>query len=182
MSYDQRHRIFKLFYRRYFKKIRLRVMRILYNEKDAADDITQEAFMRAYIHLDKIYKKNEFLKWVYTVSRNLSYNYKKKKRYNLNDSLDKKAAGPENAILLKDRIADNNPAPDEMAAKNEVLGIFREAVNRLSPNYRLAVQLCGIDGLTYNDAAIALRTSPGAIAHNLMRAKRELSSLITAPF
>ena len=137
MSYNQRNRIFKVLYKRYFNKVRLRVMRILYNEKDVAEDIAQEAFMRAYMYLDKIYRKDEFLKWVYTVSRNLSYNYRRDKKYSINSSLKK-----------------------------------------LAPNYRAAVQLCGINGLTYDDAAIALNTSVSVVAHNLMRAKRELSCII----
>jgi RNA polymerase sigma-70 factor, ECF subfamily len=179
MSYDQRQRIFKILYRRYFNRVRLRVIRILYNEKDAADDIAQEVFMRAYIHIDKIYKRDEFLKWVYTVSRNLSYNYRRNKRYSLNNSLDVQISGHENSTALMDRIVDaNSPAPDETAEKNELLDMLKNALNRLSPNYRMAVQLCGINGLTYLDAAATLNTSVNAVAHNLMRAKKELVSII----
>ena len=179
MSYNQRNRIFKIFYRRYFNKVRLRVMRILYNEKDAAVDIAQESFMRAYMYLDKIYKKTEFLKWVYTVSRNLSYNYRRDKRYDINSSLDAKITGYENNITLLDKTADtNNPTPAEMAQNNEFVGMFKDALNRLSPNYRVALQLCSIDGLTYVEAAQTLNTSVSVIAHNVMRAKRELSCLI----
>jgi RNA polymerase sigma-70 factor, ECF subfamily len=176
MSYDQRQRVFKVFYKRYFNKVRSRVMRILFNERDAADDIAQEAFMRAYMHLDKIYKRDEFLKWVYTVSRNLSYNYKRDNRCIISSSLDSKL---ENSPALMDKIADvNSPAPDEIAEKNEIFNIFIEAIQRLSPNYRLAVQLCGIDGLTYDEAAMRLNTSVSVVAHNLMRAKRELSCIM----
>jgi RNA polymerase sigma-70 factor, ECF subfamily len=179
MSYDQRQRVFKVFYKRYFNKVRSRVMRILFNERDAADDITQEVFMRAYMHLDKIYRRDEFLKWIYTVSRNLSYNYKRDKRYDANNSLDSRPFGHENSALLMDKIADaNSPAPDETAEKNEIFNMFIEAIQRLSPNYRLAVQLCGIDGLTYDEAAMRLNTSVNVVAHNLMRAKRELSSIV----
>jgi len=179
MSYNQRNRIFKVLYKRYFNKVRLRVMRILYNEKDAAEDIAQEAFMRAYMYLDTIYRKDEFLKWVYTVSRNLSYNYRRDKRYNINSSLDAKINGYQDSMTLLEKTADtNNPAPDEMAQKNELLDMFKDALKKLAPNYRAAVQLCGIDGLTYDDAAVALNTSVSVVAHNLMRAKRELSYII----
>jgi RNA polymerase sigma-70 factor, ECF subfamily len=154
-------------------------MRILYNERDAADDIAQEAFMRAYMYLDKIYKKDEFIKWVYTVSRNLSYNHRRDKRYKMNDSLDSGLSGYENSYALMDKIADAAiAAPDETAHKNEILCMFKEAIQRLSPNYRIAVQLCGIDGLTYDQAAVQLNTSVSVVAHNLMRAKKELSSMV----
>jgi RNA polymerase sigma-70 factor, ECF subfamily len=179
MSYDQRQRMFKVFYKRYFNKVRSRVIRILFNERDAADDIAQEAFMRAYMHLDKIYRRDEFLKWIYTVSRNLSYNYKRDKRYDANNSLDSRPFGHENSALLMDKIADiNNAAPDELAEKNELLDILRNAVKRLPPNYMAAVQLCGIDGFTYNEAAVALNASVSVVAHNFMRAKKQLSCII----
>lgn len=181
MSYNQRNRIFRVLYKRYFNKMRARVMRILYNDRDAADDIAQEAFMRAYAHMDKIYKKDEFLKWIYTVSRNLSYNYKRDKKHDANNSLDSRPFGHENSALLMDKIADaNSPAPDETAEKNEIFNMLKEALDRLSPNYRVAVELCGIDGLTYDEAAMRLNTSVSVVAHNLMRAKRELSSIVAA--
>jgi RNA polymerase sigma-70 factor, ECF subfamily len=176
MSYNQKNRIFKVLYRRYFNKIRARVVRILYNERDAVDDIVQEAFLRAYMHLDKIYKKDEFLKWVYTVARNLSYNYKRDKRYGMNSSLDSR---PEGGISLMDKIADiNNAAPDEVLEKNELLDILQNALKKLSPHYMAVVQLCGIDGFTYNEAAVTLNASVSVVAHNFMRAKKKLSCVM----
>jgi RNA polymerase sigma-70 factor, ECF subfamily len=179
MSYDQRQRIFRVFYNRYFKKIRARIMGILDNERDAADDIAQEAFMRAYIYLDKIYKRKEFLKWIYTVSRNLSFNYKRSKRYNVNKSLNSCLNMYGDGRELMDSLADDKiQAPDQVAQKSELLDIFSNALNNLSPNRRVVLQLCGLDGLTYDDAAITLHTSVSSVAHNFMRAKRELSSII----
>jgi RNA polymerase sigma-70 factor, ECF subfamily len=179
MSYDQRQRIFKVFYNRYFKRIRSRVMYILGNERDAADDIAQEAFMRAYIYIDKIYKRKEFLKWVYTVSRNLSFNYRRSKRYNASKSLNANLNIGGNSHELMDILPDSrSQCPDKAAEKNELLNILYNALNNLSPNYRSALQLCGLDGMTYVDAAAALNTSVSSVAHNFMRAKREISCVI----
>jgi DNA-directed RNA polymerase specialized sigma24 family protein len=49
-------------------------------------------------------------------------------------------------------------------------------VQKLTPKYRLVVQLCGIEGYSYHAAAAQLHTSASVIAHDLMRAKRLLSS------
>jgi RNA polymerase sigma-70 factor, ECF subfamily len=179
MSYDQRQRIFKVFYSRYFKKIRSRVMYILDNEKDAAEDITQEAFMRAYTHLDSIYKREEFLKWIYTVARNLSFNYKRSKRYNSSRSLHSCLNADSSKQELIHTLADNKAqSPDVAAQTSELLDMLSNALNSLSPNRRLALQLCGLNGMTYDAAAVVLNTSISSVAHNLMRAKRELSCLI----
>ena len=179
MSYDQRQRIFRVFYNRYFKRIRSRVMQILDNERDAADDIAQEAFLRAYMYLDKIYKRKEFLKWIYTVSRNLSFNYRRSKRYNASKSLNINLGEYGDGHELIDMLADEtNNEPDKTAEKNELLNILSNALNSLSPNYRSALQLCALNGMTYVDAAMVLNTSVSSVAHNFMRAKRELSCII----
>lgn len=178
MSYDQKERIFKVFYKRYFKKVRSRVICLLKNEKHVADDITQETFMRAFANLDKIFKKSDFLKWTYTVSRNLSYNYNRSKYYRCKESLNRRLGTDKQALELSDMIADTNVCtPDTIAEKNELMDMLSSAMERLSCNYKSALQLCGIEGLPYSVAAAELKCSTSAVAHNLMRAKREIISV-----
>lgn len=179
MSYDQKERIFRLFYKRYFKKIRLRVMRLLNNEKYAADDIAQETFMRAYTNLEKIANRTDFLKWTYTVSRNLSYNYKRNRQYYGKESLNRKLGTDKESRELSDIIVDTkNQAPDIATEQKELMDMVSDAMNRLASNYKAALELCSIEGLSYNVAAIELNISPNAVAHNLMRAKQKIIAMI----
>ncbi len=179
MSYDQKERIFRLFYKRYFKKIRFRTMRLLKNERHAADDIAQETFMRAYENLDKIFKRSDFLRWTYAVSRNLSYNYKRSKQYRCKEYLSRKLSHDKEALELSDVIMDTKSiAPDTEAERNELLSMLSSAMDKLSSNYRSALQLCSIEGLPYNMAAAELKCSTSAVAHNVMRAKREIMHII----
>ncbi|MFA5068753.1 MAG: RNA polymerase sigma factor [Candidatus Omnitrophota bacterium] len=175
MSFDRRHRLFQLLYRRYIDKVRSRVGRILYNDMYAVDDIVQEAFMRAYMNMEKIYQKDVFLRWLFTVSRNLCLNYKRGSS-RIADSNAFCRGYAESRIGM---IADSNcQAPDMIAEKNELICMFRECMEKLTPKYKIAVQLCGIEGLSYSAAAARLNTSANVIAHDLMRAKRLLSSKI----
>jgi len=179
MSYDQKERIFKLFYKRYFKKIRSRVIRLLSNERHAADDIAQETFMRAYTNLEKIVNRTDFLKWTYTVSRNLSYNYKRNKQYYYKESLNRRLGADKEGIELSDIIADTkNQAPDVATEQKELMDMVLSAMDRLASNYKAALKLCSIDGLSYNVAAIELNISPNAVAHNVMRARRKIIEMI----
>ncbi len=179
MSYDQKERIFKLFYKRYFKKIRLRAMRLLSNERYAAEDIAQETFMRAYTNLEKIVNRTDFLKWTYTVSRNLSYNYKRSKQYSCKESLNRRLGADKEGIELSDIIADTkNQAPDIATEQKELMDMVSNAMGRLASNYKAALKLCSIEGLSYSVAAIELNISPNAVAHNVMRAKRKILAMI----
>ncbi|MDP8297546.1 MAG: RNA polymerase sigma factor [Candidatus Orphnella occulta] len=179
MSYDQRERIFKVFYKRYFKKIRSRVMRLLNNERYAAEDIAQETFMRAYTNLEKIVNRTDFLKWTYTVSRNLSYNYTRSKQYSCKESLNRKIGSDQDNRELSDIIADTKTeAPDIVTQQKERMDMLLSAMDRLAYNYRSVLELCSIRGLSYNVAAVELNMSPNAVAHNLMRAKRKVMAMI----
>jgi RNA polymerase sigma-70 factor (ECF subfamily) len=179
MSYNQKERIFKLFYKRYFKKIHSRVVRLLNNERHAADDIAQETFMRAYMNLEKIVNKTDFLRWTYTVSRNLSYNYKRSKQYCSKESLNRRLGADKKGMELSDIIADTkNQAPDIATEQKELMDMILNAMDRLASNYKAALKLCSIEGLSYNVAAIELNISPNAVAHNVMRAKRKIMAMI----
>jgi len=179
MSYDQRERIFKVLYKRYFKKIRSRVMCLLSNERYAADDIAQETFMRAFTHLEKIANKTDFLKWTYTVSRNLSFNYKRSKQYSCKESLNRRLGSGEESRELSDVMVDTKIlAPDVATQQKELMDMVSSAMDSLAHNYKSALQLCGIEGLSYNVAAVELNISPNAVAHNVMRAKRKILEMI----
>lgn len=180
MSHNQRQRLFRVLYKRYSAKVRARIMRVINNDKHAAEDLTQEVFMRAYVHIDSLYKKDIFLKWVYVVARNLSYNYRRDNRIGYTDSLDFKGNRDDNSMSLIEKIADTREAlPDETAQRNELFDSLKQAMLRLSPNYRTVIELCGINGMAYNEAATLLNTSISSIAHNFMRAKKQISYLLT---
>ena len=179
MSYDQKNKIFKILYKRYFRKILRYALRLLRNERSMAEDIAQETFLRAYDNLEKVYRRSEFIKWAYTVTRNLCYNHIRHRRYEAPVPLNKKFNIGDKEKELEEMIPDlKAPTPYKEAEKNELLGMLQEGLDRLSGNYRSAVELCCIDGLSYEAAACALNTNKGVVAHNLMRARRKLSSII----
>jgi len=176
MSYDQKQKIFKLFYKRYFKKIVSYCMRKLHNQRYVAEDIAQEAFLRAYDNLDKIYRRSEFLKWVYTVARNLSYNYTRDNKRNLSLTGNWMQDGQDDSRgkRFDEILSSSDSSPYKAAEKNELLTILSNCLERLSSDYRAAVELCCMEGFSYKRAAVVLNANENIIAHDLMRAKRKL--------
>ena len=179
MSFDQKHKIFQVLYKRYFKRVNVRVMRILKNERSAAEDITQEAFLRAYNYLDKLQKPKDAIKWLYVVARNLSYNHLRDTSNKHAECLDRKVFVGENEKELYELIPDHkSPTPYKIAESNEVISIVQKGLNSLSEGYREAIELCCMQGLSYRKAAVVLNTNESVVAHNLMRARRKLSESI----
>jgi len=108
-------------------------MRLLNNERYAAEDIAQETFMRAYTNLEKIVNRTDFLKWTYTVSRNLSYNYTRSKQYSCKESLNRKIGSDQDNRELSDIIADTKTeAPDIVTQQKERMDMLLSAMDRLA--------------------------------------------------
>jgi len=179
MSFDQKQKVFRVLYKRYFKKVHVRVIRILRNERATAEDITQEAFMRAYNYLDKLQKPRDAIKWLYVVARNLSYNHLRDTGNKQTEHLDRRVFVGDNEKELYELIPDQKSlTPYKEAESNEGLSILQEGLNSLSEGYREAIELCCIQGLSYRKAAVVLNTNESVVAHNLMRARKKLSESI----
>lgn len=182
MSEDKKRLIFNGLYQRYFKKVFIYVARILKYDTFQAEDITQEAFLRAYgnYDLDSMLGSSDFLRWIYTVARNLSFNHLRHMRYEPKQSLNQLVnINDDSQEALENLIADDRcRMPDEEVEKAEFLSIVWESLNRLSNDYRRVVELCCIEGFSYRQAAVALNTRESVVAHNLMRARRKLSSTV----
>jgi len=179
MSYDQKQKIFRVFYKRYFKRLVNYSVKKLNNQRYIAEDIAQETFLRAYDNIEKIYKKNEFIKWIYVVARNLSYNYTRDNKRNLsiNTGLARSGQDEADSIKLDQVLGSYKDNPFQAVKKNELLAIVSNCLDRLSSDYRQAIELCLMEGLSYKKAAVALNTNESIIAHDLMRAKRKLHKM-----
>jgi RNA polymerase sigma-70 factor (ECF subfamily) len=133
-----------------------------------AEDITQEAFVRAWKYIDK-YKSTgaPFVTWIIAIAGNLVIDHYRK---------------PHNTMLIGE-IFEDNPniqIPDtsrelEVNFDNEVI---RKAVLKLKGDKQRVIMLHFIDGLTYAEIAAALNKSEGAIRVIQYRALSELKTLL----
>jgi len=181
MSEDQKRWIFNDLYEKYFKKVLHQVARILRADKTHAEDIAQDAFLQAYnkCDLEAFNTTTDFLRWVYTVARNLSYNYLRHQKYEPKHSLHQKLSVGEGEKELEELIPDTKGiTPDKAAEQDELISRLWEGLNRLSSEYKAAVELCCIEGYSYKRAAVALNSNENIVAHNLMRARKKLNYIM----
>ena len=137
-------------------------------QREEAEDITQEVFIRAYKGLEKFRGDSSVATWLYRITVNVSLNHvtEKKRRTLLQYS---------NAMFerLFDR-KDTAPSPLQEMETSERERIFQNIIDTLPENQRTAFVLSRFDELSQKDIAAIMKTSEGAVEQLLQRAKANL--------
>lgn len=151
--------IYKLYYKGMYN-VSLRILR----DEAEAEDVMQEAFLSAFSKLDMWSGKVTFGAWLKKIVVNKSLDYLKKTKMQLVDIDDK--------ILIEDESFDIN------IEKNNVLKIdlIKNAINKLSDNYRVVALLFLFEGYTHNEISELLNITPETSRIRFMRAKKMISS------
>lgn len=135
--------------------------------REAADDLAQEIFLKAYLALPRFHGKSEFGTWLYRISINHIRDFLRKKGRAKEISLDDV---PE--ISFSDREQTEKAEQErETEARRTLVQTF---VRSLPEKYRVIVTLRDIQGLAYEEISRILKLSPGTVDSRLHRARRML--------
>jgi RNA polymerase sigma-70 factor (ECF subfamily) len=142
--------------------------------REAADDLAQEVFLKAYLALPRFHGRSEFGTWLYRISVNHIKDYLRKKGRAKEVSLDDV---PEISFSDRER-TEKAQLESETEARRTLVQRF---VQGLPEKYRVIVTLRDIQGLAYEDISRILRLSPGTVDSRLHRARRMLRTKL-APY
>lgn len=143
-----------------------RVAWSLVPDPDAAADIVQDAFVRAYVNLARCRDRNRFRVWLLTTVRNRALDHlKEKRRGDLSLS--------EQAVMQRAEIAART-APEQ--ENYELRTALETALSRLSQPLREAFVLRHVEQLSVEDTAGVLGTSTSAVKMRVMRAREQLQN------
>jgi RNA polymerase sigma-70 factor (ECF subfamily) len=138
--------------------------RILY-ERGEAEDLAQEAFLRAYQRLDRFDLERPFGPWIRRVAANLCLNHL--------------AARPVPAAELdEERDPDPGERPEAASEARQQAEEIRHALASLPPHYRAVVELRHYQDLSYDEIAAALGIPLSDVKSHLFRARRLLAEKI----
>ena len=170
---------FETLMQHYYSRVLNFIFRFVAN-KELAEDLTQEVFVRVYKFGPRYKPKSKFQTWLYTIAKNICLNELRKNR-DLIESLDEPAQiGNEDGPK---QIADpeGSRADEKLFLKERAL-IIRQAINELPENQRLAVILRRYENFSYAEIAETIGVSGKAVKSLLSRAKvnlkRRLSRLV----
>ena len=137
-----------------------------------AEDVLQEAFIKAYIYLNSYSKQYRFYTWFSTIVRNVALSHLKARDWVIT---------PLSDDLLTPVRALTHDSPELAALASSRADIVREAVEVLPERYRRVLVLRYWHDLSYEEIALVTQQSLGAVKTQLRRAKGMLSEGLRAP-
>lgn len=144
-----------------------RVYRLAYRltgNKHDAEDLTQEVFVRVFRSLSS-YTPGTFEGWLHRITTNLFLDQARRKQRIRFDAL------PEDA---GDRLAGGDPGPERMWEHNNLDHDVQAALDTLPAEFRAAVVLCDIEGLSYEEIAATLDIKLGTVRSRIHRGRAQL--------
>lgn len=165
--------------RRYEGKIFRLALHITQNREDA-EDVLQEAFLKAYEHLDQFQGQSKFYTWIVRIAVNQALMKLRKRKSDRSVSLDDTIDTGEDKVAREIAAWDENP--EQQYSREEINEILGGAIDGLTPIYRAVFVLRDVDGLSTEEAAEALDLSVPAVKSRLLRARLQLRDKLTRYF
>ncbi len=163
---------------RYERKIFRLAQHITQNTEDA-QDVSQEAFLKAYEHLEEFQGNSRFYTWLVRIAVNQAL-MKLRKRRTKDVSLDEEIETEENFIPRD--VEDWGPSPEERYSQEELARILSQVIGELDPPFRTVFQLRDIDELSTEETADSLGISVPAVKSRLLRARLKLREKLNRYF
>ncbi|MDQ2902396.1 MAG: sigma-70 family RNA polymerase sigma factor [Chloroflexota bacterium] len=156
------------------------VFRML-GDRDMAADITQDAFIAAFRNIQSFRGGSSFRAWLLRIASNLVCDHWRRVQRHPTESLDgfTDEDEPHTSSVLSSLAApglDNNP--EEHLLNQEVQGLIQQALEQLPLDQRLAVVLCDVQGLSYEEVATATQSTLGTVRSRISRGRARLRTYL----
>jgi RNA polymerase sigma-70 factor (ECF subfamily) len=160
--------------KKYYKLVNNLIYRMIYN-KDDVEDLTQEAFIKAFNSLEKFDHQFAFSTWLYKIASNNCIDYLRKKKLNT-ISIDKEIDGEDEDLRFE--IPDNDYKPDRNILESEKTKILTDAINSLPEKYKSVILLRHQDDMEYEEIAKKLKLPLGTVKAHIFRGRELLNKYL----
>lgn len=165
--------------RQYDKKIFRIAKHITQNDEDA-EDVLQDAFLKAYEHLAGFHGDSKFYTWIVRIAVNEALMKLRKRKGDKTVPLDEPVDTGEDMVVREIAVWDDQI--EERLGRSELGGILDQAVDSLKPDFRTVFVLRDIEELSTEETAEALGISIPAVKSRLLRARLQLREKLTRQF
>ena len=168
---------------RHYDSAVLRLAMHLTGSEHEAQDIYQEAFLKAYKSMGSFRFECSFYTWIYRIVTNLCLDHLRKKHSRGRDLVTTITPDGEEEEVL-DRMPDHSPSasPERSLAGRELRSTIRRALRKLSPRERMVFELKHYHGMRLRTVAGILNTTEGTIKNTLFRATHKLRADLSAVY
>ncbi len=144
-----------------------------------ADDLTMEAFGKAFRNLQNYAPRFAFSTWLFKIAINNAIDTIRKKRLRV-QSLDNPVA-PGSDVELAALIRSGSRTPEECLVRDQQIELLRSLIDKLSARYKLMIELRYYEDLSYDEIASELNVPLGTVKAQLFRAKELLYTMLQTP-
>lgn len=141
------------------------------NNREDAEDVVQETFHKAFLHLDSFQEKSRFSTWLTRIAMNEGFMLLRRRRGVFEVLPESTDEGAESASEI---FVDQRPNPEESCLRRERTQFLTEAINRLGPRVRLAILLRDIEERSIEETAQILGTTRSAVKARVFQGRRKL--------
>lgn len=146
------------------------------NNTDDADDLTIEAFGKAFNRLEQYSPTYAFSTWLFKIASNNCIDFIRKKRVKVT-SIDTGITNDDGEVLFFDAQS-NTLDPEETIMQNQKVVHMRELVSKLKPRYRVLVEKRYFEELSYEEISEELDLPLGTVKAQLFRARDFLANMM----
>lgn len=168
---------------RYWDRIYAMVNQLLRNPQDA-EEVTQDAFIRAHRGLSGFRGESAFSTWLYQIATNLARNrywYWWRRRRDQTVSFDQ-PVGEQNDLTLAEIFPAELETPEDATVTHEFVNRVSECMEKLSPRHREILVLRNVQNLSYEEISEILGISLGTVKSRIARARESLREKMGVEF
>src|SRR2546425_2748108 len=156
---------------RYKRRIFHLAQRIMRNHEDA-EDVVQEAFQQAFVHLQDFEGSARFSTWLSRIAINVALMKLRKKTRKVEVSIDEHSESED--LSFRDAVTDLAPNPEQHCLRKERSRILREALAELRPNARRVLELYELEGRSMKEIAAGMGISVTAVKARIFQARPKM--------
>ena len=165
--------------RRYDRNV-FRIAQHITQNREDAEDVVQEAFLKAYGNLAQFQEQSKFYTWLVRIAVNEALMKLRRRRPERTVSLDEDIKTEDDSLPRE--IADWSPNPEQQYTQAELREILSKTIQGLPPGFRTVFVLRDVEGLSTEETAAALELSVPAVKSRLLRARLQLRDRLSRYF
>ncbi len=150
----------------------------LLGNRENAEDITQETFIKAWEHRSELRPKTARA-WMLKCAQNLCFNLLKRQKFQVHLTEDDNT-DVETALetLMHAHSGRSNPMPDEIVIQQELKDSVHCAIKKLPPDMRTVIIMRELNGMSFKEIAEVLEQPEGTVKSLVFRARKKLRELL----
>jgi RNA polymerase sigma-70 factor (ECF subfamily) len=170
---------FEKLVRKYDRNV-FRIANHITQNREDAEDVVQDAFLKAFMNLGQFQGQSKFYTWLVRIAVNEALMRLRRRRPERMVSLDEDINTGEDTIPRE--VADWSPNPEQLYNQSELREILQKTIQGLPPSFRTVFVLRDVEGLSTEETADALNLSIPAVKSRLLRARLQLRDRLTKYF